>query len=268
MNLTDGTVDRLTLAPVTRWGSPRRFWLALELLVAILLLGALLWQVWNLPRLLGNGRCPILCALARYDADLLLWPERHYKILRTIMVGLLGLVVVGSFVRLRDSAWALGLRSACLRRGWWPAVLGTGFGLALVLLFGWWAGSLGWRTLFSRWLLDYLPGLVFQQLMLQWFVGNRLSYLGPHGSTVVNRWFVVLVGGVVFSLMHAPNLPLMALTLVGGMFWLWHFQSYRNLPAVMAGHLICGVGAMIGLGDGLLSRLAVGWPMYERLSGL
>ena len=125
-------------------------------------------------------------------------------------------------------------------------------GAALLVAIGYFAGSLQSKS--RSWtILIFLPlwGLM-QQYILQAFIYRRLRFiLVPEQlSPNENAWRVRLAifsAAVLFALVHAPNLPLMALSLTGGLIWSWVYERAPNLFALGLSHCLMSAVALATL---------------------
>ena len=125
-------------------------------------------------------------------------------------------------------------------------------GAALLVAIGYFAGSLQSKN--RSWtILIFLPlwGLM-QQYILQAFIYRRLRFiLVPEQlSPNENAWRVRLAifsAAVLFALVHAPNLPLMALSLTGGLIWSWVYERAPNLFALGLSHCLMSAVALATL---------------------
>ena len=218
-------------------------WLSgLEIFSVACLLLAMLWQVWR-------------------------WIPIPYAkpVLRILLPGLIGGIVIMSFIRLRENLHSLGLSRACMRQGWGSVLIFSCLGFVALLIGGKVMGLGSIKTASFIWAGKYTAGLVGQQIALQAFVNNRI-YAMCAGMTDKPRLLItVVIGTIVFTILHLPNLWLMVLVLPASAFWIWHFRIFHNLPALLLSHLILGVMAMIMLGQGPLLNLRVGLPALKKM---
>ncbi len=183
---------------------------------------------------------------------------------RPPVIVLMVVMIVYSFLRLREGPTLLGLDRRQWRHGWVSMGLFTLAGLGVLLLVAW-SLAVPHRVLHGwAWPMKYMAGMVGQQVGLQAFLNNRLFYFSQGWSLRTRFVWTVAGSSVLFALMHAPNVPLMLLVTVSGGVWVLHFRLYRNLPATMLSHLILGVGAMLLLGEGVLNGLRVGLAAVGR----
>lgn len=176
--------------------------------------------------------------------------------------------LVGSMWRLRESRAQLGLTRDSFRGGWRSMAVFTAISLFFVVASGFWLGDPMRMAERTTWLAKYVPTMMFQQLVLQWFFCNRLYYLA-RGGEARRRNRAALGAAGIFVLLHAPNAALMIGVAWAGWFWCRHFREHRNLAAVMTSHAILGVASMAMLGQSAMLNLRVGWPavVYLRARG-
>ncbi|MDJ0865693.1 MAG: CPBP family glutamic-type intramembrane protease [Myxococcota bacterium] len=178
---------------------------------------------------------------------------------------LAGAVALGSIAVARDRRAALGLAPGAWRRGAGSLALASALGVAALLAAGLALGTASLGAARLGWLLDYVPGLIAQQVLLQAFLNNRVFELcTPLGEPRRLRATVAATSAV-FVVLHAPNPALMLGVAVAGSFWIWHFRRHGNLPALIASHLLLGVTAMACLGPGPMLDLRVGPPALDAL---
>ncbi len=133
---------------------------------------------------------------------------------------------------------------------------------ALLMGIGYFAHSLNFGQRF--WLsLLLLPlwGLT-QQYILQGFIYRRLQIiLGAEKKSLL-----IFLAALLFALVHAPNLPLMFLTLVGGLIWTWVYERAPNLWALGISHGVMSAIAMSSLPAWFLQSMSIGYKylIYQR----
>ena len=94
-----------------------------------------------------------------------------------------------------------------------------------------------------------------QQYILQGFIYRRLQRIFP----TQNSYTVILIAAVLFALVHAPNFPLMFLTLVGGIVWTWVYERAPNLFVLGLSHGIMSAVAMCSLPPWFLQSMSIGY---------
>ncbi len=222
-----------------------RPWLAgVEVLGAALGVLAIIWKLWD-P--IPHGPLRTLCSAGLY----------------VVVITIVSI----SFLRLRDTPAQLGLLPRNWHSGWASmggftvAALG-GILLAAVLL-----PHAKLHIPGHQWLIQYIPAVLVQQLLLQCFLNNRLYALGGNLTPPWRLRLAVIGSTAVFIALHAPNPALMAFVCISGLFWTWHFRHHLNLAALCISHFILGLAAMTFLGEAVLLRLRVGLSAYRALTG-
>jgi len=167
------------------------------------------------------------------------------------------------------SMWLRGERLADLGLTWahaWKAThllaLPTSLACALFLGIGWWTESLHLYDQFGRALFLLPISGIAQQTILQGVLHRRLrEVLTPatNAPTPRRRWMAIGLTAVLFSLLHAPNLSLMGLTLVGGLIWSWVYDRAPNLLLLGISHGIVSLVVICTLPTSLLDSLSVGY---------
>jgi membrane protease YdiL (CAAX protease family) len=133
---------------------------------------------------------------------------------------------------------------------------------ALLIGIGWFAHSLHFGQRF--WLsLLVLPfwGLT-QQYILQGFIYRRMKLiLGAEKNALT-----IFLAALLFALVHAPNGPLMLLTLIGGLVWTWVYTRAPNLLALGLSHALMSAIAMSSLPAWFLQSMSIGYKylIYQR----
>ncbi len=165
-----------------------------------------------------------------------------------VSAALFGLVMLGLNVRFtQDVVWAqfpLALSRAERLRGCVRAVLpvlliAAGLCLVIGVMVGY--ADNGWPTVWKRlgnWHIViavgvYLPWALLQQTLCQFYLHGRLRTLFPPTIAVVCT-------GIVFGLVHFPNLWVMLLTTGMGMFWTALYARYRVLIPLAVSHAVLG----------------------------
>lgn len=192
-------------------------------------------------------------------------PEHAAAALDTTLAVLAAAIVLVAWWRAGVGPNALGLAPAQWRGGWGSLAGFTAVGGAVLAAIG---AALGSASLpFERiaWLLDYLPGIAAQQLLMQGFFAPRIEMLAGAVPAQHRRAATIFVTTAAFVALHAPNPVLMAGVAIAGAFWIWHFLVHRNLLAVLASHLVLGATAMAALGPGPMLQLRVGPGALELL---
>jgi len=106
-----------------------------------------------------------------------------------------------------------------------------------------------------------------QQTVLQGFIYRRMRALFVQEMAMpddqkrgVNQAILATAG--IFALVHAPNLVLMILTLVGALIWSWVYERAPNLLALGLSHGLMSLMVMTCLPSWLLPSLSVGYKHF------
>jgi hypothetical protein len=92
---------------------------------------------------------------------------------------------------------------------------------------------------------------LFQQYLLNGFVVNRLA-----GAAL--RRSAPLLAAIIFSLVHLPNLFLVAIALIAGYLSAWAYLRYRNLFVLGLAHGLLGFLLYLAVPDSISHHLYVG----------
>ena len=137
----------------------------------------------------------------------------------------------------------------------------------LLIVTGYLAHSLHFGARFQINLL-LLPfwGLT-QQYILQAFIYRRLKliFIDPHVTSAqraARTRLAIFLAALLFALVHAPNLTLMALTLIGGLVWSWVYERAPNLLALGLSHGVMSALAMASLPQWFLQSMSVGYKYF------
>lgn len=177
--------------------------------------------------------------------------------------GVLALALVIYSHRLHhETTQILGFTSQHFGRALKLLILPMIFVSALLFGIGYFAGSLNFdRRFWLSLLLLPLWGLM-QQYILQGFIYRRLQIiLGKQKKSLL-----IFLAALLFAFVHAPNLPLMFLTLVGGMVWTWVYERAPNLWVLGISHGVMSAIAMSWLPAWFLQSLSIGYKylIYQR----
>ena len=114
----------------------------------------------------------------------------------------------------------------------------------------------GWSLLLLPWW-----GLT-QQYVLQAFIYRRLKLI----VRAEKNTLTIFLAALLFALVHAPNAPLMLLTLIGGLIWTWVYTRAPNLLALGLSHALMSAIAMSSLPAWFLQSMSIGYKylIYQR----
>lgn len=137
-------------------------------------------------------------------------------------------------------------------------ILPTLGAVIVILLLGWALSrsALVLRPFRSHLLLLPLWALV-QQYALQGFINRRLQMALGKGVKVT-----ILVG-LLFGLLHLPNLLLASLTFMGGVIWASAYQRQPNLFALGISHFLASLTLALAIPPTAINGLRVGFRYFN-----
>ncbi len=118
----------------------------------------------------------------------------------------------------------------------------------------------------AHWLGGYFLWALIQQLTYQGYFIDRLDMMFSKSAWKTKHWLVSLVGGAMFSAVHAPNLFLMVVTFVGGVISAKFFLTNRFLYVIAPLHAIVAVAVVICLPESWHHNLRIGPYFLEKLN--
>ncbi len=156
-------------------------------------------------------------------------------------------------------------------RHFWRAlrllVIPTIGAVGIIALIGYSVGSLKFTSHFLASVVGRSAWGLVQQYMLQAFIYRRLR------SAMVNQganegaaetqhsapvWLPIIIAASLFALVHAPNLPLMLLTLVSALLWTRTYERAPNLFALALSHGLMSAVTAAALPDWMINGMVVG----------
>jgi membrane protease YdiL (CAAX protease family) len=79
----------------------------------------------------------------------------------------------------------------------------------------------------------YFAWALLQQFIFQFYFFGRLLHVAPQPVAIAFT-------AAAFSVVHFPRWPVMAVTLIAGLYWTWLYLRYRNLWVLAASHGVLG----------------------------
>lgn len=85
-------------------------------------------------------------------------------------------------------------------------------------------------------LLLYLPWALLQQTLFQFYLLGRLRALFPYASPMLLSVF----NGIAYGMVHAPQWPVVVVTILGGIFWSYSYHRDRYVLPIAISHAVTG----------------------------
>lgn len=111
-----------------------------------------------------------------------------------------------------------------------------------------------WPKFHNVW--PYVIWALGQQFLLQAFFYLRFEQL--FGARAA-----VMVSTALFAVLHLPNLPLTAMTVLGGLFFTEMFRTYRSLYPLGIAHALMGIAIAYSFPDSLMHHMRVGLSYWH-----
>ncbi|HEX8136586.1 MAG TPA: CPBP family intramembrane glutamic endopeptidase [Pyrinomonadaceae bacterium] len=180
------------------------------------------------------------------------------KLIRAIPITIAFIFMIASHRAHKESAREVGWRVDNLPEALRMLLLPTLCTIVLILLLGWWLGSLRleWSQLRPRFL--WLPAWgLLQQYVMQGFVNRRAQIIWGKG------WPGILLVGAIFAVLHLPNLWLTVATFAGGLILAYVYQRVPNLLALALAHGLVSLLLVSTLPTTALHSMRVGFKFFQ-----
>jgi membrane protease YdiL (CAAX protease family) len=82
----------------------------------------------------------------------------------------------------------------------------------------------------------YLPWALLQQTLFQFYLLGRLRALLPFASPI----FLCVINGILYGLVHLPDLPVTIVTIIGGVLWSYSYHRDRYVLPIAISHAVLG----------------------------
>jgi membrane protease YdiL (CAAX protease family) len=82
----------------------------------------------------------------------------------------------------------------------------------------------------------YLPWALVQQTIFQFYLLGRLRAVLPFASPL----FLAILNGVLYGLVHLPNVWVTLVTIIGGIFWSYSYYRDRYVLPIAISHAVLG----------------------------
>jgi hypothetical protein len=102
----------------------------------------------------------------------------------------------------------------------------------------WWGGEPAamFGSHFFIALCLYLPWALLQQTLFQFYLLGRLRALLPFATP----WTLSIINGIAYGLMHWPTLPVVGVTIIGGILWSYSYHRDRYVLPIAISHALLG----------------------------
>jgi membrane protease YdiL (CAAX protease family) len=180
------------------------------------------------------------------------------KLVWAIPITMAFVLMIASHRAHKETAREVGWRLDNLPEAVRLLLLPTLCAVVLILFLGWLLGSLRleWSQLRPRFL--WLPAWgLLQQYVMQGFVNRRAQIIWGRG------WPSILLVGIVFALLHLPNLWLTVATFTGGLILAYVYQRVPNLLALALSHGLVSLLMVSTLPTTALHSMRVGFKYFQ-----
>ncbi len=99
-----------------------------------------------------------------------------------------------------------------------------------------------------------------------WALGQQfllLSFLYVRFESLIGPRPAVLASAALFTLAHLPNMPLTAMTLLGGLFFAEMFRAYRSILPLALVHALIGIAIAYSFPDPMMHHMRVGLSYWR-----
>jgi membrane protease YdiL (CAAX protease family) len=173
--------------------------------------------------------------------------------LRIVPIGTaIALILLSHYVRgetVRHIGWTRAHFAASLKILWLPTLAMV----ALVLILGWYLGSLRFNRSNVSALIAWLPlWALMQQYVLQGYFNRRAQIVFGTG------WRSIVLVGALFAVLHLPNPFLSIATFLCGLFWAYVYQRAPNLFTLAFAQAVSSFIASCALPTAWTNSLRVG----------
>jgi len=180
----------------------------------------------------------------------------HSKLITAIPIALaVGLMVFSHWER-GETLVDIGFRCDNFVAACRLLFLPTAFAVIAIVVAGWFMNHALLAGHFRPRFLWLPLWALFQQYALNGFINRRAQLALGKGTKSI-----ILVG-IVFSLLHLPNLPLAIVTLIGGIVWAAIYQKQPNIFALALSHAVVSITMALTISPSLLNSLRVGFKYF------
>lgn len=183
--------------------------------------------------------------------EAVLWTP--HSLIHSFLIALVAISPIWLTIRSGRSWRELGLVWPPKAVTWWivtgGALLALVFPVAALLTAHPVPANIEWPTL--RNILPYILWAFFQQFLLQSFFFLRMESVA--GTTAA-----VWLSTFLFTIAHLPNLPLLALTFFGALFFTDLFRRFRSIYPLGVVHAMLGIAIAYSFPDSLMHHMRVG----------
>lgn len=178
------------------------------------------------------------------------------KLVMAVPLGLVFALMLISHRERGESTTDIGLRFDNFRAAIRLLILPTAVAVIAIVLIAW----LKYGSIFAApWRYRFLTlplWAMVQQYVLNGYINRRAQIVFGKGTSSI-----VLVAAV-FALFHLPNVPLAALTFIGGLFWAAVYQRQPNLFALALSQAVTSLTLALTLSPAWLNGMRVAFKYF------